>query len=51
MLYLGYTVSAGKTLVSTKKVEAVADLPVPTTQKEVRSFVHLQLLRKIYSSF
>jgi hypothetical protein len=36
---LGYIVSAGKILVSTKKVEAVADLPVPTTQKEVRSFV------------
>jgi hypothetical protein len=37
--YLGSTVSAGKILVSTKKVEAVADWPVPTTQKEVRSFV------------
>jgi hypothetical protein len=39
MEYLGYTVSAGKISVSTKKVEAVADLPVPTTQKEVRNFV------------
>jgi hypothetical protein len=39
MGYLGYTVSAGKISVSTKKVEAVADWPVPTTQKEVRSFV------------
>jgi hypothetical protein len=39
MEYLGYTVSAGKISVSTKKVEAVADWPVPTTQKEVRSFV------------
>jgi hypothetical protein len=37
--YLGYTVSARKNSVSTKKVEAVADWPVPTTQKEVRSFV------------
>jgi hypothetical protein len=39
MEYLGYTVSAGKIYVSTKKVEAVADMPIPTTQKEVRSFV------------
>jgi hypothetical protein len=37
MQYLGYIVSDGKILVSTKKVEAVADWPVPTTQKEVRS--------------
>jgi hypothetical protein len=40
MEYLGYTVSAGKISVSTKKVEAVADWPLPKTQKEVRSFVH-----------
>jgi hypothetical protein len=39
MEYLGYIVSAGKISVSTKIVEAVADWPVPTTQKEVRSFV------------
>jgi hypothetical protein len=39
MEYLGCTVSDGKISVSTKKVEAVADWPVPTTQKEVRSFV------------
>jgi hypothetical protein len=39
MEYLGYTVSAGKISVSTKKVEAVADWPVPTTQMEVRNFV------------
>jgi hypothetical protein len=39
MEYLGYTVLAGKISVSTKKVEAVAYLPVPTTPKEVRSFV------------
>jgi hypothetical protein len=39
MEYLGYTVSAGKISVSTKKVEAVADWPLPKTQKEVRSFV------------
>jgi hypothetical protein len=39
MEYLGYTVSAGNISVSTKKVEAVADRPVPKTQKEVRSFV------------
>jgi hypothetical protein len=39
MEYLGYTVSASKILVSTKKVEAVVDWLVPTTQKEVRSFV------------
>jgi hypothetical protein len=36
---LGYTISPGQISVSTKKVEAVADWPVPTTQKEVRSFV------------
>jgi hypothetical protein len=41
MEYLGYTVSTGKIFVSTKKVEAVADRQVPTTQKEVRSFVQL----------
>jgi hypothetical protein len=40
MEYLGYTVSDGKMSVSTKKVEAVAAWPVPTTHKEVRSFVH-----------
>jgi hypothetical protein len=39
MEYLGYTVSAGKISVSTKKVEAVVDWHVPTTHKEVRSFV------------
>jgi hypothetical protein len=39
MEYLGYTLSVGKIPLSTKKVEAVADWPVPTTQKEVRSFV------------
>jgi hypothetical protein len=39
MEYLGYNVSAGKILVSSKKVEAVADCLVPTTHKEVRSFV------------
>jgi hypothetical protein len=37
--YLGYTVSAGEFSVSTKKVEAVAYWPVPTTQKEIRTFV------------
>jgi hypothetical protein len=37
--YLCYTVSAGTISVSTKKVEAVADWPVPTTQKKVSSFV------------
>jgi hypothetical protein len=39
MEYLGYTMSAGKILVFTKKVEAVADWPMPTTQKEARSLV------------
>jgi hypothetical protein len=39
MEYLGYTLSACKISVSTKKVEADGDWPVPTTQKEVRSFV------------
>jgi hypothetical protein len=39
MDYLGYIVSDSKISVSTKKVHAVADLPVPKTQKEVRSFV------------
>jgi hypothetical protein len=41
MEYLGYTVSAGQILVSTRKVEAVAEWPLPTTQKKVRSFVQL----------
>jgi hypothetical protein len=39
MEYLSYTLSDGKISVSTKKVEAVADWPLPKTQKEVRSFV------------
>jgi hypothetical protein len=39
MEYLGYTVSAGKISVSTKKVEAVANKPVPTMHEEVRIFV------------
>jgi hypothetical protein len=38
MEYLGYIVSAGKTSVSNKKGGAVANLAIPTTQKEVRSF-------------
>jgi hypothetical protein len=37
--YLGYIVPASKVSVSTKKVEAVADWPMPTTQKKARSFV------------
>jgi hypothetical protein len=41
MEYLGYAVSGGKISVSTKKVEAVANWAMPTTQKEVRSFVQL----------
>jgi hypothetical protein len=39
MEYLGYTISAGKISVSKKKYEAVAYWLVPTTQKEIRSFV------------
>jgi hypothetical protein len=39
MEYLGYTVSARKISVSTKKVKAVAVWPVPKTHKDVRSFV------------
>jgi hypothetical protein len=39
MKYLGYTVSARKISVSTKTIEAVVNWPLPTTQKEVRSFV------------
>jgi hypothetical protein len=41
MEYLGYIVSPGKNSVSTKKVKAAAEWPVPTTQKEVRSFVKI----------
>jgi hypothetical protein len=41
MDYLGYTRFVGKIYVSTKKIEAVAYWPVPTTQKEVRSFMQL----------
>jgi hypothetical protein len=41
MEYLGYSVFVGKISVPTKKVEAVADWPVPTTHKEVRTFVQL----------
>jgi hypothetical protein len=39
MEFLDYTLSACKISVFTKKFEAVADSPMPTTQKEVRSFV------------
>jgi hypothetical protein len=39
MEYLGYTISAWYISVSLEKVNAVADWPMPTTQKEVRSFV------------
>jgi hypothetical protein len=39
MQYLGYIVYVGKISISTKKVEAVVDWPVPSTQKEVRKFV------------
>jgi hypothetical protein len=39
MEYLGYTVSASKISVSTRKVDAVAEWLVPTTQREDRSFV------------
>jgi hypothetical protein len=39
MDYLGYTNSGGKLSVSTKKVEAVKEWPVPKTQREVHSFV------------
>jgi hypothetical protein len=41
MEHLGYTVSDGKILVLTKKVEAFAGWPVPTTQKEDRSLLEL----------
>jgi hypothetical protein len=37
--YVGYTVYAGKASVSTKAVDAAADWHVPTTHKEVHSFV------------
>jgi hypothetical protein len=40
MEYLGLTMSTRTIFVLTKKVEAVADWPMPTTQKEVGSFVH-----------
>jgi hypothetical protein len=36
MKYLGYTLSDGTISVSTKRVDAVANTPVPTTQKEAR---------------
>jgi hypothetical protein len=48
MEFLGYNVSVGKISDSTQEVEAVAYWLVPTTQKEVRSFVHL---RKFYAKF
>jgi hypothetical protein len=48
MEYLGYTVSAGKISVFTKKVEAVAEWLVPTTQKEDRNFVSFC---KFYAKF
>jgi hypothetical protein len=47
---LGYTVSVGHISVSTKKVEAVADGPVPTKGGSQFRTV-LQLLCQIYSSF
>jgi hypothetical protein len=39
MEYQGCIVSDGQISVPTKKVEAVGDWPVHTTQNEVRSFV------------
>jgi hypothetical protein len=39
MEYLGFTVSAGKVSVSSKKVEAVAEWPFLLTQKVARSIV------------
>jgi hypothetical protein len=39
MEYMGYIVSAGKISDSTKKVDTVANWPMPTTHKEVRSVV------------
>jgi ABC-type methionine transport system ATPase subunit len=39
MEYLGYTMFDGKISVSTKKVEALAEWPLPTTRKEVNIFV------------
>jgi hypothetical protein len=48
MEYLGYTVSAVKNSVSTKKVEAVDNMLVPTTQKKFRSFVQF---RNFYAKF
>jgi hypothetical protein len=44
----GYIVYSGKISVSKQEVEAIADLPVPTTQKEVRSFVQFC---KFYATF
>jgi hypothetical protein len=38
---LSYNVSVDRITVSTKKVEAAAGWPVPTTQKEDRSFVQV----------
>jgi hypothetical protein len=38
MEYLDYTVSDGKLSVSSKKVEAVKEWPVPETKREVRNF-------------
>jgi hypothetical protein len=38
MEYMGFTLSLGKISISTKKVEAVAYLPVPTTEKELLNF-------------
>jgi hypothetical protein len=45
---MGYTVYAGQISVSTKNVESVADWPVPTTQKDVHSFVQF---RNFYAKF
>jgi hypothetical protein len=41
MAYLGYTIPAGQVSVSTKKVEAVADWPLPKTQKYICSFAQI----------
>jgi hypothetical protein len=39
MGYLGYIVSGGNLSVSTKRVEAVKEWPVPKSQHEARSFI------------
>jgi hypothetical protein len=48
MEYLGFVVTGGKLSMSTQKVKAVKESPVPKTQRKARSFLQFC---KFYAEF